>query len=110
MMQMKNVKRMAMVILLVLVLMMLGATAALASTGGGSLPWETPLDTLQKSISGPVATAMAIVAIVGCGLGIAFGEGGEGMKKLLWVVIGIAIAVLAGKVLTGLGLGAGLTF
>lgn len=108
-MKMKNVRKMAMVILSVLVLMVLSATAVLAS-GGGGLPWETPLTKVQESLSGPVATAMAIVAIVGCGLGIAFGEGGEGMKKLLWVVIGIAIALLAAKVLTGIGLSSGLTF
>lgn len=109
MMNSKNVKQISKVILSVVGLMLLGPTAVLADTTA-AMPWDAPLQILQKSFTGPVATTMSVFAIVGCGLGIAFGEGGQGMKKLLWVIIGVAIALLSARLLTGLNLGAGLTF
>jgi type IV secretion system protein TrbC len=38
-----------------------------AGTGGGAggLPWETPLQNVQQSMTGPVAKGVALVAIVG---------------------------------------------
>ena len=43
------------------------APPALASSGGGGLPWESPLQQIQQSITGPVAgfIALAAVAIAG---------------------------------------------
>ena len=38
------------------------ATPALASSGG-SLPWEGPLQTIQESITGPVAGFIALAAV-----------------------------------------------
>ena len=108
-MKSNNVKQMVMVRLAVVVLMLLSPTAALAGSSSG-MPWEGPVDKVVNSISGPVATAMSVLAIVGCGLGIAFGEGGRGMKKLMWVVIGVAIILLASRMLATMGLTAGLTF
>jgi|SRR5258708_23950711 len=40
---------------------------ATASTGGGGLPWESPLTTLKTSLTGPVAFVISILGIVGCG-------------------------------------------
>ena len=50
------------------------ASPALASSGG-SLPWEGPLQTIQESITGPVAgfIALAAVAVAG-GMPIFGGE------------------------------------
>jgi type IV secretion system protein VirB2 len=39
--------------------------ALAAGTGGASLPWETPLQNVQQSLTGPVAKGIALVAIVG---------------------------------------------
>ena len=105
----KNVKQMVMVISTVLVSILLKSNVAMAGSSSG-MPWEGPVQKVVDSISGPVATAMAVLAIVGCGLGIAFGEGGRGMKKLMWVVIGVAIILLAAKMLGTMGLTAGLAF
>jgi type IV secretory pathway VirB2 component (pilin) len=107
-MKMKHVKKTAMVILLVMVAMLLVSTVAMAGTT--DLPWEKGIEQVKKSVTGPVATVMSTLAIVGCGLGIAFGEGGEGMKKLLWVVIGVAICLLASKVINVVGTAEGLIF
>ena len=37
---------------------------ASAAAGGQALPWEQPLTRLQQSLSGPVAGAIAIIALV----------------------------------------------
>jgi type IV secretion system protein TrbC len=72
------------------------ATPALAgTTGGTSMPWETPLQTVQDSLAGPVAKAVGIIAIVITGLGFAFAEGGSAMRKGIGIVFGLAIAFTA---------------
>ncbi len=78
---------------LVAVLMTLGAADALAANAG--MPWEGPLNRLLQSLTGPVAKAVGVFSIVGLGFGIAFSEGGSGLRKALWVVLGLAIAFSA---------------
>jgi type IV secretory pathway VirB2 component (pilin) len=71
----------------------LAAGSALASSAG--MPWEGPLERLLQSLTGPVAKAVGVFAIIGLGFGIAFSEGGSGLRKALWVVLGLAIAFSA---------------
>lgn len=81
----------------------LGAFVALSAampafattTGGTAMPWETPLQTVQDSLAGPVAKAVGIIAIVVTGLGFAFAEGGSAMRKGIGIVFGLAIAFTA---------------
>ena len=65
------------------------------ATTGTTMPWESPLTTLEQSVTGPVARAIGIIAIVVTGLGIAFGEGGTGLRKILWIVFGLSVAFSA---------------
>jgi type IV secretion system protein VirB2 len=74
-------------------LILLAAGEALASSAG--MPWEGPLNKLLLSLTGPVAKAIGVFAIIGLGFGIAFSEGGSGLRKALWVVLGLAIAFSA---------------
>ena len=85
---MKSIKNLA--VLLLLLLLSDNAFAA-----GSGMPWEAPLDQILQSVSGPVARAVGVGAIVITGLGLAFGEGGGGMRKMLWVVFGLTIAFSA---------------
>ena len=62
---------------------------------GSGMPWEGPLQKILDSISGPVAKILSVIAIIATGLGMAFGEGGAGMRKLLMIVMGISIAFAA---------------
>lgn len=73
-------------------------TVILAANAFGSatdLPWEGPLDKILKSLTGPVAKAVSILAVVGVGGMMAFGEMGSAIKKLLSVVLGIALIFAA---------------
>jgi type IV secretory pathway VirB2 component (pilin) len=73
-------------------LILVGGNALAASAG---MPWEGPLNQLLMSLTGPVAKAVGVFSIVGLGFGIAFSEGGSGVRKALWVVLGLAIAFSA---------------
>lgn len=45
-------------------------------TGTTGLPWEKPMMTLQKSLTGPIAKAVAMIVVVVAGIFVALGEGG----------------------------------
>jgi type IV secretion system protein TrbC len=66
------------------------ASQVYASSTG--MPWESPLNQLLDSLTGPVSRVIGAVSIVGLGIGIAFSDGGSMMQKALWVVMGLAIA------------------
>ena len=86
-------RRILITVSLLAVVVLLGAGDALASSAG--MPWEGPLNKLLQSLTGPVAKAVGVFSIVGLGFGIAFSEGGSGLRKALWVVLGLAIAFSA---------------
>jgi type IV secretion system protein VirB2 len=65
------------------------------ASGSGGMPWETPLQNLVASLTGPVAKAIGIAAIVCLGIGIAFSEGGSMLRKALFVVFGLALTFSA---------------
>jgi type IV secretion system protein TrbC len=67
----------------------------LAHASGSGLPWESPLQKILDSISGPVAKIAGVIAICLTGLGLAFGEGGGLMRKCLGIVFGLSIAFSA---------------
>lgn len=84
------------------------AFAAGAGGGAGGLPWETPLQNLLASLTGPVAQVLGTAAIVFVGLGLAFSEGGGIMRRALWLVFGLSLAFAAATWgLTFLGFGGG---
>jgi type IV secretion system protein VirB2 len=77
------------------VLLMLLALAGPAHASGSGMPWEGPLEQIVDSITGPVARAAAVIAIVIAGVTIMFSEGGGGVRKLAFVGLGIAIMFAA---------------
>jgi type IV secretory pathway VirB2 component (pilin) len=68
---------------------------AWASGSGTAMPWETPLQSIADSITGPVAKAIGVLAIAITGLGMAFSEGGSWVRRGLSIVFGLAIAFTA---------------
>jgi len=87
-------------VLMVAGVAMLVAGPAWAAGGGTAMPWETPLETIMQSLSGPVAKAVGIIAIVLTGLGFAFSEGGSVMRRGIGIVFGLAIAFTATTFIT----------
>jgi type IV secretion system protein VirB2 len=67
------------------------------------MPWETPLQTIGTSLSGPVAGVISLIAIVVCGITLIWGgEIGDFAKKLVYVVMVIAVLVGASSLVTTL--------
>lgn len=62
---------------------------------GSGMPWETPLNRILDSITGPVVKALGVISIVLVGVAIASSEGGGFMRKVLSVVMGLCIAFSA---------------
>jgi type IV secretion system protein VirB2 len=79
-----------------------GSSGALAAETGTNLPWEGPLTTLVTSLTGPVAYAISVIAIVALGATLAFrgGEMGETMRHLLQAGIAVCLVVFAAQVMT----------
>jgi type IV secretion system protein VirB2 len=73
--------------------------------GGGGLPWETPLQNVQQSLTGPVAKGVALVAIVGALGTLLFlhAEMNQFTRVIVFVVLGIGTLVGANAFLTGSG-------
>jgi type IV secretory pathway VirB2 component (pilin) len=79
------------------------SSAALGAQGGQALPWEAPLTKLQQSLSGPVAGAIAVIALVAIGVVLVFGgEWNEFARRSVYAVCAIAFIVSAATLLAGL--------
>ncbi|WP_312408359.1 TrbC/VirB2 family protein [Rhizobium sp.] len=62
--------------------------------GGGGLPWEGPLEQIQESITGPVAMAIALIAVaVAGGMLIFGGEINDFARRLAYVVLVCGILI-----------------
>ena len=96
----KNLARVSALPLSLFVALALAAPAFAGTTSGTSMPWETPLQTVQESLSGPVAKAVGIIAIVVTALGFAFSEGGSALRKGIGIVFGLAVAFTATTFIT----------
>jgi type IV secretion system protein TrbC len=76
---------------------------AFAAGAGQALPWEAPLTRLQQSLSGPVAGAIAVIALVAIGVTLVFGgEWNEFARRAVYAVCAIAFIISAGALLGGL--------
>ena len=82
-----------------------GLALAAGTGGGGGLPWETPLQNVQQSLTGPVAKGVALVAIVGAIGTLLFlhAEMNQFTRVIVFVVLGIGTLVGANAFLSGSG-------
>jgi type IV secretion system protein VirB2 len=86
-----------------LVLSCFVAEIAFAASGGGGMPWETPLSTIQDSLTGPVAGVISLIAVVVCGVALIFGGDFSGfVRGLINVVVVISIVVGASSLISRL--------
>jgi type IV secretion system protein VirB2 len=77
---------------------------AFAAGGGGGLPWEGPLQQIQQSITGPVAMAIALIAVaVAGGMLIFGGEINDFARRLAYVVLVCGILLGATQVVALFG-------
>jgi type IV secretion system protein VirB2 len=66
-----------------------------AWASGSGMPWETPMENIESSLTGPVAKIIGIFAITMFGLTFAFSEHGSTLKKAMGILMGLSIAFSA---------------
>jgi len=85
------------------IVMLFLTSPVFATTGTTGLPWEAPLQTLQNSISGPVAVLIAIIALAAIGVTLIFGgEWNEFARRGVFAVCAIALLVGGAVIMTTL--------
>jgi type IV secretory pathway VirB2 component (pilin) len=67
----------------------------------GNSPWENAVSVLQTAFTGPIATGLALVAIVLGGLMLAVGEGGS-KRAMAGIVFGVGMAISAANFMSWL--------
>ncbi|MDQ7084929.1 MAG: TrbC/VirB2 family protein [Sulfurovum sp.] len=71
-------------------------TDILASTTG--MPWESELEKIKNSISGPVAGVISLIGVVAAGSMLLFGNSGDfggTFKVIVWMVLVISMIITA---------------
>ena len=98
----------ALLTLAVVFLVLLSHQANAAAAGGG-LPYEGWLANIQKSITGPVAFAFAIIGLVVAGATLIFGGELNGfIRTLMFIALVMALIITAQNMMTFFGTGAAL--
>lgn len=90
------------------ILGLITTTQSFASSSG-NLPFVSTMNTLKDGISGPFLLAGAIIMIVVTCLMLAFGEWGDGFKKMINIVLWLSVAFAATSFITTL-FGSGAVF
>lgn len=91
-------------LMLVALLSLMAAQMAFAGGGGGGgLPWETPLNRVATSLTGPVALSISLIALMVAGGTLVFGgELSEFARRSCVAVLAIAFLVLGAGFMTSL--------
>jgi type IV secretory pathway VirB2 component (pilin) len=93
--------------LLFLLFLALSPSMALAAGtgGGGGLPWETPIQNVSNSLTGPVAKAIALIGIIGAAGVLIFQHAEMNMfvRFVTWIVLVISCLVGANAFLNNAG-------
>lgn len=75
------------------------ASMFIASTAN-ALPWESPLQQVRQSISGPVATGVSVIAIVAAGATLIWGGEITGFARtMVFIVLVVAVIVGANSII-----------
>lgn len=62
-----------------------------------TMPWEPFLQDIADTLTGTTAMTLATIGIAICGIGLFLGNGGDGFRKFLIVILGLCIVLWAGK-------------
>ena len=82
------------------VFLMAVSTTAMAAPPSSNYPWDKFLKTITDNLQSSVVLFLGIIAIVICGLIMAFTDLQGGGKKAIQVGIGISVATSAGSILS----------
>ena len=89
--------------LVLISILILTALPAMASSigSGGSLPWETPLNDIKDSLTGPVATAIGMMGFVIAGATLVFGgDLSQFARSIMLLILAVSVLLGAGNLLS----------
>ena len=88
--------------ILVAAILAFSASDALASVGtGGDLPYESWLESLRNSVTGPVAFTLAVIGIVVAGGVLVFGGDLNGFfRTMIFLVLIMALIISANNIVS----------
>lgn len=79
-------------------------SSAYASSASTGMPYESVLDSLSKSLSGPVAKSVALIGIVGSGATLIFGGEISGfLKTIIYLVLVCSLLILGNTLIEKVG-------
>lgn len=71
-----------------------------ASTASQGMPWETPMQLIADSLTGPVAFCISVIGMTGSGFALIFGsEIGTFLKVIIYIILASSIAICAASLL-----------
>ena len=89
----------------ILIMALLAWTSnAQAAISGSGLPWEGPLLQIAESLQGPVATSLAVIALVLAAVSLMFFQLSTGLRWFVSAVLGFSIAAAAFSLMGMFGL------
>lgn len=80
-----------------------------AASGGASMPWDGPLQTIADALTGNTVRIVAVIALAAGGIIWAFTRNEEGVKRVAQAVLGLGVAIGAASFAATLGI-SGATF
>ena len=83
------------------------ATSSTALASGGSWEWESNMDSIVQSFSGPMARLISVLAIIGLAALLMVNEFGSTLRRIIQIVIGLTILLTASTVVSKFGGGSG---
>ncbi|KFE92899.1 conjugal transfer protein TrbC [Vibrio parahaemolyticus] len=75
----------------------IGLCSFAANASSTGLPWESPLERIVDSITGPVAFSASALGIVAGSVGLIFGGEMDGFIRTI-MMIGLVVAVIVGAI------------
>ena len=76
--------------------------------GGGALPWDTGLNSILEGLQGGTARIILTIAVVVTGVLWAVSDHGTGIRRIMQIIFGGALALSAASWMTVFGLGGAL--
>ena len=93
---------------IMILFIMFSNNVVFASDSGPSMPWDNPLQVVERALAGTTAHVVIVISIVLSGLGFAVGEHGSLQRKAMAWIIGGSVATGAASLYSTLQIGGAL--
>lgn len=78
------------------------ASDAMSNMGGAGMQWESTLEKVRRSFSGPVASSVALLGLISVGGTLVWGgDLSEFSRRVIYAILAICIVVFANSLITG---------